>query len=57
MEEFLTSGSALTGMGTYYLICALKFMVYNVRLVDPSDNSIVEIDSSGMISKKRPMLL
>ena len=26
-------------------------MVYNVRLVDPSDNSIVEIDSSGMISK------
>ncbi len=51
MEEFLTSGSVLTGMGTYYLICALKFMVYNVRLVDPSDNSIVEIDSSGMISK------
>ena len=41
MEEFLTSGSALTGMGTYYLICALKFMVYNVRLVDPSDNSMI----------------
>lgn len=51
MEEFSASGNAITGKGAYYLISALKFMVYNVRLVDPSDRMVVELDSSGKLSK------
>lgn len=37
----------MTGRDAFYLISALKFMVYNVRLVDPSSNNVMEIDSSG----------
>ncbi len=44
-------GGEMTGKDAFYLISALKFMVYNVRLVDPSSSSIVEIDSSGRLFK------
>lgn len=44
-------GSEMTGKDAYYLISAIRFMVYNVRLVDPSDSSVVEIDSSGRLFK------
>ena len=50
-EEFSPGSSAMTGRSAWYLINALKFMVYNVRLVDPSDQSVVELDSSGTLSK------
>ncbi len=50
-EEFSPGNSAMTGRSAWYLINALKFMVYNVRLVDPSDQSVVELDSSGTLSK------
>lgn len=41
----------MTGKDAFYLISAIKFMVYNVRLVDPTDSSVVEIDSSGRLFK------
>ncbi len=44
-------GGEMTSKEALYLIGALKFMVYNVRLVDPADSSIVEIDSSGRLFK------
>lgn len=50
-EDFLPAGSAVTGRGAWYLINALKFMVYNVRLIDPADGRVVELDSSGTLSK------
>lgn len=39
----------MTGKDVFYLISALKFMVYNVRLVNPSNCSVMEIDSSGRL--------
>lgn len=50
-EEFSPGNNAMTGRSAWYLINALKFMVYNVRLVDPSDQSVVELDSGGTLSK------
>lgn len=50
-EEFFSGHTAMTGRSAWHLISALKFMVYNVRLVDPSDQSVVELDSSGTLSK------
>lgn len=50
-EEFFAFGNMLTGRRAYYMIGALKFVMYNVRLVDPSDSSVVEIDRNGRISK------
>ena len=44
-------GGEMTGKDVFYLISALKFMVYNVRLVNPSDCSVMEIDSSGRLFK------
>ena len=44
-------GSEMTGSQARDLISIIKFMVYNVRLVDPSDNSVLEIDSSGRLAK------
>ena len=43
--------SEMTGRQAYDLLSAIKFMVYNVRLVDPTDNSVLEIDSSGRLVK------
>lgn len=45
-------GGEMTGKDAFYLINALKFMVYNVRLVDPSSSSVMEIDSSGRLFKR-----
>lgn len=39
----------MTGKDVFYLISALKFIVYNVRLVNPSNCSVMEIDSSGRL--------
>lgn len=50
-EEFSAADNAVTRKGARYLINALKFMVYNVRLIDPSDRRVVEIDSRGNFSK------
>ena len=50
-EEFFPIGNAMTGRSAWQLINALKFMVYNVRLVDPSDQMVVDLDSSGKLSK------
>ena len=44
-------GSEMTGNQAHDLINAIKFIVYNVRLVDPTDNSVLEIDSSGKLIK------
>ena len=44
-------GSEMTGRQVCDLIKAIKFMVYNVRLVDPTDNSVLEIDGSGRLVK------
>lgn len=44
-------GEDMTGKDVYYLINALKFMVYNVRLVDPISCGVMEIDSSGKLSR------
>ena len=44
-------GSEMTGRQAHDLISAIKFMVYNVRLVDPTDNNVLEIDSSGRLVK------
>lgn len=50
-EEIFAAGNMLTGRKAYYMISVLKFVLYNVRLVDPSDNNVVEIDRNGRISK------
>lgn len=50
-EEFFAAGNMLTGRRAYYMISALKFVLYNVRLVDPADSRVVEIDKNGRISK------
>lgn len=50
-EAFLPDGGVMTGRSAWYLMNALKFMVYNVRLVDPADGRVVELDSSGKLSK------
>lgn len=42
----IVSGS-MTGREAFYLISTLKFMVHNVRLVDPTTSTIVELNSSG----------
>lgn len=47
--EFSIEGSSITGRSARYLITALKFMVYNVRLVDPISGQVVELDSSGSL--------
>ena len=51
MGELPVASGEMTGKAAFYLIRALKFMVYNVRLVDPSDSSVVEINSSGRLFK------
>lgn len=50
-DWFAAPSSEMTGKDAWYLINALRFMVYNVRLVDPSDQSIVELDSNGRMTK------
>lgn len=44
-------GGEMTGRDAFYLISALKFMVYNVRLVDPLTCEIMEIDRNGRLSR------
>lgn len=44
-------GSEMTGKDAWHLINTLKLVAYNVRLIDPSDQSVVELDSSGTLSK------
>ncbi len=51
MEDFYVAGNTMTGKGAWNLINALKFMVYNVRLVDPFEQRVVEVDRSGTLSK------
>lgn len=41
--------SEMTGKDAFYLMNALKFMVYNVRLVDPFNNNVMEIDNNGRL--------
>lgn len=50
-EEFYMAGNTMTGKNAWHLINALKFMIYNVRLVDPSSRRIVELDSNGKLLK------
>lgn len=44
-------GREMTGQDAFYLISALKFMVYNVRLIDPITGNTMEIDSNGRLFK------
>ena len=46
-KQLPANSGEMTGKDAFYLINALKFMVYNVRLVDPSSSSVFEIDSEG----------
>lgn len=50
-ETLPLPGGEMSGKDAYYLISALKFMVHNVRLVDPHNCSVIEIDSSGRLFK------
>lgn len=44
-------GDEMTGKDVHSLISALKFMVYNVRLVDPNNCNVMDIDNSGRLSR------
>ncbi len=50
--ELPAFGGKMSGREALLLINALKFMVYNVRLVDPADATVVEIDDAGRPVKR-----
>lgn len=50
-EAFYAASNTMTGMEAWHLVNTLKFMIYNVRLVDPLSQRIVEFDSSGKLFK------
>lgn len=50
-ESFHLARNKMTGKEALRLINSLKFMIYNVRLVNPLDQRVVEIDSKGRLSE------
>ncbi len=51
IENFHLTRNAMTGKEVLRLINSLKFMIYNVRLVNPLDQRVVELDNNGNLSE------